>query len=618
MAPRVAKVVFETPLPQLNREFDYWIPDHLAGEIAVGSLVAVPFGRAKKSHQAFVVELAQHSEYSGDLAPIEAVVSSRPLLKPNIYKLCKAIATRQAVSIGDVLRSAVPKLAVRVDKKYDEETIEPTVSASSPVLQSLLSTPHMVETHAGWFTGWMVQAISLAKQTFESGKAAIICVPDFRDVANLAAAFQALEPQIALNVFQQESTPSEKYLRHLEAARNTPQVIIGNRSVLYAPTENLGLLLIWDDEDQSHFEQQSPYSSSREVALLRQREDNCALTFLSHSRSSTLMRLINIGYLNSDAEKQSKSVAFSELGTRIDALALRTIKQGLESGPVLIQVAGVGQAASIFCSECSTRGTCRHCGGSLRIDGSNRIVCRICNGFNLNFACVICSATNFETGRSGATKTSAELGKSFPGVQVLEITTESSIEITDKPMIVVSTPGIEPMAPRGYSAVVILDARVALSRDTLFAQEDAVRKWANALALSSPQAKCAIVNVPPRLASLLATWRMDEIAQQTLGERLVLNFPPHTRVASAAGEKAKVNELELLLRPIEGVRILGNNRDTASEAQRLVFTMPYSSAPEVSEKISSFVLRNSSERIVSTSGRGRRSVTIKMDDSRVL
>lgn len=618
MPARVARVVFETPLPQLNREFDYAIGEHLTAELTIGCLVSVPFGRAKKLQRAYVVDLLESSEFAGDLAEIDSVVTSRPILKPNIYRLSKAIAYRQSVSIGDVLRSAVPNLAVRVDKKYNAISDASRASQTNPALQSLLAKPNMVETPNGWFPSWMVQVVALAKETFEQDRAVIICLPDFRDVANLEATFGALDRQLTLNVYGQESTPSEKYLRHLEASLNTAQVIIGNRSVLYAPTENLGRIIVWDDEDQSHTEQQSPYLSSREVALLRQREDACSLTFLSHSRSSTLKRLIDIGYLQTGADMPTKSVAFSELGTRIDALALRTIKQGLEIGPVLVQVAGVGQAASIYCADCSTRGICQHCGGSLRIDGSNRIVCRICNGFNLNFSCTSCPSKAYETGRSGATKTSAELGKSFPGVQVLEITTESTAQIADKPMIVVSTPGIEPLAPRGYSAVVVLDARVALSRDSLFAQEDAVRKWANALALSAPNAKCAIVNVPPKLASLLATWRMDEIAKQTLTERLALQFPPHTRVSTATGDKTKLLELEQILRPIEGVRILGINRDPNSEAQRLVFTINYSSAPEVSERIGAFVLKNSGERAVTASGRSRRAVTIKMDDSRVL
>ncbi len=618
MLPRVARVVFETPLPQLNREFDYAIGEPTAAELSIGCLVSVPFGRAKKLHRAYVVDLLENSEFSGELAEIDSVVTSRAILKPNIYRLIKAVAHRQAVSIGDVLRSAVPNFAVRVDKKFDAVGDAPKPSQTEPVLQSLLAKPNMVETPKGWFPGWMLQIVGLAKETLEQGRSVIICVPDFRDVENLEATFTALEPELTLNVYSQESTPSEKYIRHLEASLNTAQIIIGNRSVLYAPTENLGRVIVWDDEDQSHTEQQSPYLSSREVALMRQREDSCSLDFLSHSRSSTLKRLIDIGYLQSGAEKPAKSVAFSEHGTRIDSLALRTIKQGLESGPVLVQVAGVGQAAAIFCAECSTRGICQHCGGSLRVDGSNRIVCRICSGFNLNFSCSSCPSKSYETGRSGATKTSAELGKSFPGVQVLEITTESTTQIADKPIIVVSTPGIEPLAPRGYSAVVVLDARVALSRDSLFAQEDAVRKWANALALSAPNAKCAIVNVPPRLASLLATWRMDDIAEQTLTERLALQFPPHTRVSTATGDKPKLLELEQILRPIVGVRILGINRDPNSEAQRMVFTMNYSSATEVSERISAFVLKNSGARALSASGRGRRAVTIKMDDSRVL
>ena len=53
-----AKVAIESPLPQLDRLFDYLVPDGLQQQIAIGQRVRVPFGKAGKLLVGFVVELS--------------------------------------------------------------------------------------------------------------------------------------------------------------------------------------------------------------------------------------------------------------------------------------------------------------------------------------------------------------------------------------------------------------------------------------------------------------------------------------------------------------------------------------------------------------------------------
>jgi primosomal protein N' len=76
----VARVAIDSPLPQLDRLFDYEIAHELRDSIAVGSRVRVPFGRGAGLTDGFVVELVNESEFVGKLARLEELVSPLAVL----------------------------------------------------------------------------------------------------------------------------------------------------------------------------------------------------------------------------------------------------------------------------------------------------------------------------------------------------------------------------------------------------------------------------------------------------------------------------------------------------------------------------------------------------------
>ena len=634
MGHNIARVAFDSPLPQLNRLFDYSIPANLAAQISLGCVVGVTFNRSPKPVAAYVVELLEKSDFAGELSPVASVISQRQLLTPAINALARAVADRQAVALGDVLRAAIPARAVRVDKNWQPPSGQDLTAqldsgeghsqkAAAGVLVSKLARPAVVAIKGVYAPSWFFDLLERASESTSNGESCIVCLPDFRDIDRVVSFLREQSPTLLLNVYSGEATPSERYARHLLAASGIPQIVIGARSSLYTPLPNVGEIIIWDDEDQSHFDQASPYVSSRELSLLRQRIESCNLTFLSHARSVAVQRLLEIGYLSEVRQALRPRVAFSETEARLDSLAYNTIREGLTRGPVLVQVAGLGQATGLYCGACNKRATCQHCGGGIWLDAQKRAVCRICSGFNLSSRCHSCGSDERRMGRAGATRTTEELGKTFPGIRVVESVADSAIEkIGEKPQIVVATPGVEPLASKGYAAVVILDAKISLGRDTLNALDDSIRIWANAIALGSAESHAAIIGIPSELGAALATWQLAEISSKELDERKSLGFPPTARVASATGSKPLLESLRQLVSVIPQVRILGlaeseATGDSLSE-YRLIFSFSYASTEQVIETVNSFILKASGQVRTSTSGRNRRPVTIKLDDSRVL
>src|SRR3954451_6405296 len=121
-APAIARVLLDTPLPQLDHLFDYRIPDELRGSVVPGVRVRVPLRMAGRIADGYVVETAATSEVPGELTPIEALVSEQRVFTPEVYALARAVADRAAGSASDVLRLAIPTRQVRVKKSWRDGT----------------------------------------------------------------------------------------------------------------------------------------------------------------------------------------------------------------------------------------------------------------------------------------------------------------------------------------------------------------------------------------------------------------------------------------------------------------------------------------------------------------
>ncbi|MER6829995.1 primosomal protein N' [Streptosporangium sp. NPDC000563] len=120
----VARVLVDTPLPHLDRLFDYLVPAPLAAAAVPGTRVRIRF--AGKLVDGFLLERAETTEHEGKLTRLERVVSAEPVLTPEIAALARAVADHYAGTMADVLRLAIPPRHARVEAE------SPTPAVSSP------------------------------------------------------------------------------------------------------------------------------------------------------------------------------------------------------------------------------------------------------------------------------------------------------------------------------------------------------------------------------------------------------------------------------------------------------------------------------------------------------
>ena len=96
----VARVLIDSPLPQLDRLFDYAVPPELAAEAVPGARVRVPLRSAGRVVDGYLVELGELDPDGRPLSELDAVVSPTPVLTPALYALARRAATDMGSAYG--------------------------------------------------------------------------------------------------------------------------------------------------------------------------------------------------------------------------------------------------------------------------------------------------------------------------------------------------------------------------------------------------------------------------------------------------------------------------------------------------------------------------------------
>jgi primosomal protein N' (replication factor Y) len=641
--PKIAKLAIQSGLPQLDRLFDYTVPNQLADSVQVGSRVKVSFGKSKKALDGFVVELGATSDFDGKLSEIESVVGDQPALKPEVYSLCSQLAERSASSLGELLKLAVPAHMPRSyashknQGKADDDLTKPFVSSFDGDYVELLrksgsrgfalAEPRAVSNvynQQEYLTpSWVSLFLSVAWANLDKGQSTIILVPDYREHTIVLEAMREVGLLPYLADYSAELPKSKQYEGFLRALDSKPRVIVGSRSAALAPAHNLGSILVFDEADRSFIDQASPYLHTRDIVLVRQSIQNCAVLFCSHSISTDVMRLIDTGYLSDNTLSfAAPRISISEPGIRVDGHAFAAIKQGLKEGAVLVQVSSLGDSTALYCKKCDGPASCKACNGPLWVDGTGKKKCRWCNAFALDYVCT-CGSSEFSLGRAGSTRTAAELGRAFPNVRVVESTGDNRlVSIPAGHSLVVATAGAEPYVKGGYFAVVLLDAKVLLGRQNLRAVEESVRLWSNAVAKGRSASSCVLVGVSGELSKLYSLWNHRKIAAEELSARQELMLPPAVRMGSITAELEMITSISNALSDKSSVIRIGPApvaSKSGLQQWRLIFKYPYSDVHTIAKllKLEASKVAAGKTRVTS-SGRSARAVTIKMNDAEVV
>lgn len=584
----VARVLIDTDVPHLDRLFDYRIPPDV--DVEIGMMVRVRM--ANRKYSGWVVEVTDKSDFSGRLLPVENVVTAIPVLTPTMLKLARELAQRNAVPLAKIVSAMIPSRHAGAEKAFLKTLTATTVTTTQacallPARSELWKAYRMADAFLTRLSDgespravWQLMPrvfpphvadhplIDIVVATLSSGRRALIIVPTAADVDRFERVFDGAAPSARIAYQRASDSQYARYSTFLGALVGTIDVIVGTRSSIYAPLNDLGTIVIFDPGDDRLQDAQAPYLSALDIGVRRAYFEKCGLIVASMSMSTHAATLVQSGWavamqptiddfrahtavIHVPGEEERLRDGSGGLG-RIPTHVQQRIRQALEEGPVLIHVPHRGWHNVIVCERCRVPAHCDTCHGPLRSNARNHISCSWCARPQVDWHCDECASKMWTATRVGSSRTSEELGRIFAGVPIATSDAEHSIldSVNNKRRLVIATPGAEPVAQDGYVAGLVLDAQAIIGRPELWAPEEAFRRWMNVLGLIQARGTLTIVGVEDmRMSQALIRRDPMSFAFQLLDEREVLGFFPARCLIAVDGARPHVegfmSELEL-------------------------------------------------------------------------
>lgn len=510
-----ARVRVDTGVFHLDQLYDYQIPEKLTALIQVGVRVQLPFGN--RETEGIVVERVAQPERAGELKSITKVLSVAPVATVQSLHVIDLISQHYACNPWDLIRSAIPPRVASVDKSIQGVIVDSSKSSKRTIEFQTLAP--FIQAHN--------QVVRLVQENQGTGSILIVA-PDEKDVDLIIGALSIIGlTSLKLTAAMPRE---ERYRNYLEAMRRSISIVVGTRSAIFAPVNNLTTVIVHKESSLDHYEVRSPGWNTRTVALIRSEVESFKLVLTGFSPSIEVSQLIDereIKYLNAKELVTVKAFTPSE-GALLPGRIFTDVKKALITGPVLFIAPRKGYGNALLCAHCRNVAACE-CGGRLSVSAKGKAPsCVHCGNSFPAWKCTFCNRDKQYLAGRGIERAAEEISRAFPNFPVVISAGEVIKDrIEAKPALVLATPGAQPQVEGGYAAVVILEGLRFFAHTDLRTQERARELFLETSSLISPEGSVLLViDDSHPIVSAIARWNIAPLLKRELSERAELKLPP--------------------------------------------------------------------------------------------
>lgn len=280
--------------------------------------------------------------------------------------------------------------------------------------------------------------LQLIENCLKNDKSSIMLVPEISLTPQTVDRFIARFGEDKIAVLHSKLSIGEKYDQWNKIERGEAKIIIGPRSAIFAPVNNLGLIVIDEEHDSSYKSETTPKYSAKEVARYIARQNNICLVlgsatpdietyFKAEKQEINLLELKNrannsklpdvkVVDLREEILSGNKSMISRELHNEIET-NLKNKKQ------TILFLNRRGFSTFIMCRDCGYTVKCKNCDITLTYHlNTNKLKCHYC-GFETNAVtiCPECKSNNIRYFGTGTQKLEAEINKMFPTAKTIRM-----------------------------------------------------------------------------------------------------------------------------------------------------------------------------------------------------
>ncbi len=280
--------------------------------------------------------------------------------------------------------------------------------------------------------------LKLIEDVVNDGKGVIVMVPEIALTPQTLNIFYSHFGE-AVAVFHSALSAGERIDEWKRVKKGEAKIAIGTRSAVFAPFDDLGLIVIDEEQEHTYKSEMSPRFHARDVARFRCASNNALLVLASATPSvETYTNAMNgrYGFVKLDkryGKAQLPDVVTVDISNSKGAIsnelymALENCLSDNKQAILLMNRRGFNTFAS--CGACKTVLTCPNCSISLTYHSANRrLMCHYC-GYSqpVTDVCPECGEKSVRFGGFGTQKIEDELENVFPNAKVLRMDADTTM-----------------------------------------------------------------------------------------------------------------------------------------------------------------------------------------------
>ena len=475
-----ANIIVDVSAEALNKSFVFKVSEDLKGVLKPGDKVIFPFGKYNADREGFVLEILtleqlksknfykkeayfKKADAISNLKTIKSIAKNKIAANEILLKMAIFMCKEYYAPISMCLNTVIPvkrvinknKKQIDVVEKYevvknrdDENNIQlndDQLKISNDIISDFnmnAFSEHLIFGITG--SGKTEVYIKVIEEVLKKGRQVIVLIPEIalthQTVIRLKEKFSD-----NLAIIHSRMSAGERYIQYKKCEDGKAQILVGPRSAIFAPFENLGLIVIDEVNDYSYKSDTSPRYNTLDVARFRCKEQNATLISLSATpnidlyyeankinsdiilhklakRANSTLPEVFIVDMKKEVKNGNKSV-FSKL--LIDKINDRLEKKE----QIMLYMNRRGYNTIFTCKNCGQTYKCPHCDVSLVSHYDGMLKCHYC-GYEIKepMTCPNCNSKEIEKYGIGTEKLEEMCIDLFPKARVLRMDRDTTSE----------------------------------------------------------------------------------------------------------------------------------------------------------------------------------------------
>jgi len=319
----------------------------------------------------------------------------------------------------------------RVDAPPDPELTAEQTEVLSELLPALQQPQRPFLLHGVTGSGKTEVYIRLVRKALEMGKGAIILVPEIVLTPQMINWFRSRFGD-TMAVLHSRLSAGERFDEWRRIRKGLARIVIGARSAVFAPVENLGAIIVDEEHEQTYLSERFPQYDAREIAASRGKREGAVVLFSSATPSIYSYAMARRGdYILIEMPHRVKNRPMPTIHlvdmreelrrgnhSMFSGLLTQKLEECISKGQqAMLFLNRRGYASSVCCRKCGETIKCNYCDVSMTYHSVDQTLrCHYCGAVKpMPKNCPSCESVYIRPMGTGTQKVEEELNKRFPG-----------------------------------------------------------------------------------------------------------------------------------------------------------------------------------------------------------